>query len=291
MLAADKLQLQSSLKQQATALKEKEFNLHHSNFMTVGTQAAVLAALDCTMFIEFSPPPDEAWGNPLIPRLLKTGYYATIVGAFGANMIVVAHTTALSVCGAGLALRGPDGSMMTATEGLYEERNRVFGSFALGLTLTVGSILVSVWILFRWETACVCWIVALTTCRQIYMNYKRIALRFDFDESETVDFTDIFQGPADIVAVPAMNTLRKKRSPSNTVVAKGGAIPTKSKQTKDKGVADDKQQQRGEQSSDDDDLEMQSQEREMLIANGKPSYSSRLWSVKHRKGSVTSSPE
>lgn len=30
MLAADKLQLQSSLKQQATALKEKEFNLHHS---------------------------------------------------------------------------------------------------------------------------------------------------------------------------------------------------------------------------------------------------------------------
>jgi hypothetical protein len=31
MLAADKLQLQSSLKQQATALKEKEFTLHHSN--------------------------------------------------------------------------------------------------------------------------------------------------------------------------------------------------------------------------------------------------------------------
>jgi hypothetical protein len=31
MLAADKLQLQSALKQQATALKEKEFNLHHEN--------------------------------------------------------------------------------------------------------------------------------------------------------------------------------------------------------------------------------------------------------------------
>ena len=31
MLAADKLQLQSALKQQATALKEKEFNLHVSN--------------------------------------------------------------------------------------------------------------------------------------------------------------------------------------------------------------------------------------------------------------------
>ena len=31
MLVADKLQLQSALKQQATALKEKEFNLHRSN--------------------------------------------------------------------------------------------------------------------------------------------------------------------------------------------------------------------------------------------------------------------
>ena len=38
MLAADKLQLQSALKQQAVALKEKEFELHHSNLMTVGTQ-------------------------------------------------------------------------------------------------------------------------------------------------------------------------------------------------------------------------------------------------------------
>lgn len=96
MLAADKLQLQSTLKQQATALKEKEFNLHHNNFskflscalikgrieirrvsslfltllalscsvnhlVTVGTQAAVLAGLDVTMFIEFQPPPNSEW--------------------------------------------------------------------------------------------------------------------------------------------------------------------------------------------------------------------------------------
>ena len=63
MLAADKLQLQSTLRQQATALKEKEFNLHHGNLMTVGTQAAVLAGLDVTMFIEFQPPPNEEWVN------------------------------------------------------------------------------------------------------------------------------------------------------------------------------------------------------------------------------------
>ena len=29
--------------------------------VTVGTQAAVLAGLDITMFIEFQPPPNSAW--------------------------------------------------------------------------------------------------------------------------------------------------------------------------------------------------------------------------------------
>lgn len=102
MLAADKLQLQSHVKQQATALKEKEFNLHHSNLMTVGTQAAVLAGLDVTMFIEFRPADDSEWilfnddddisNNRMkmmlmIPRILKFLYYLTIVSAFCANML------------------------------------------------------------------------------------------------------------------------------------------------------------------------------------------------------------
>jgi|UPI000581B68B hypothetical protein len=204
MLAADKLQLQSALKQQATALKEKEFNLHHSNLMTVGTQAAVLAGLDITMFIEFNPPAEDSWEEDYrsLGHVLRMVYYGVIVGAFCANMMVVAHTTALSVLGAGLALRGPDGSMMTATDGLYQERNSVFRVFGAGLALTVGSVLVSVWLLLRWEAALVCWIVTLITCRTMYTNYRRVAARFDYDESETVDFRDIMEGPAAIRGVP-----------------------------------------------------------------------------------------
>jgi hypothetical protein len=73
MLAADKLQLQSTLRQQATALKEKEFNLHHGNLMTVGTQAAVLAGLDVTMFIEFQPPPNEEWVSVCVCAGVRCG--------------------------------------------------------------------------------------------------------------------------------------------------------------------------------------------------------------------------
>lgn len=222
MLAADKLQLQSALKQQATALKEKEFNLHHSNLMTVGTQAAVLAGLDITMFIEFAPPSDDEWGeNAATARVLKMLYNGIIVGAFCANMLVVSHTTALSVLGAGLALRGPDGSMMVATDGLYEERKSVFRVFALGLGLTVGSLLLSVWLLLYWEAALACFCIAAATCRQMYRNYMRVAAKFGYDESLTVDFHDIMNGPAAITAVPS--TLRyAARAIQDTVGGRGG---------------------------------------------------------------------
>eukprot|EP00980_Cylindrotheca_fusiformis_P008144 scaffold1727_cov133-Cylindrotheca_fusiformis.AAC.47 len=198
MLAADKLQLQSAFKQQATALKEKEFNLHHSNLMTVGTQAAVLAGLDITMFIEFQPPDNITWGDDLkwFPRILKFVYYITIVSAFCANMIVVSHTTSLSVFGAGMALRGPDGSMMTATDSLYDERNAVFKTFGVGLACTVGSVLTCVWLILHWESAVVCMGIAIFTCRTIFVNYNRALRRFAFDESQTVDFRDIMEGPA-----------------------------------------------------------------------------------------------
>lgn len=196
--------------------------------MTVGTQAAVLAGLDITMFIEFQPPPNSEWGESYLwlPRILKFVYYVTITCAFCSNMMVVAHTTALSVLGAGLALRGPDGSMMTATDGLYEERITVFSIFGWGLACTVSSVVVCVWLVLHWEAAMVSSLVTLYTCRKIHTNYQRILQRFDFDENDTVDFHDIFNGPAAIRVVrkglfsPPHNNSRnrmKKRTSNKSV--------------------------------------------------------------------------
>ena len=199
MLAADKLQLQSHVKQQATALKEKEFNLHHSNLMTVGTQAAVLAGLDITMFIEFVPAHDSEWmttamtsGNDggtynrtiltimmLVPRILKFCYYITIVSAFCANILVVGQTTILSVMGASLALRGPDGSMMTATNGIYEERSIVFKTFGFGLLSTLLSVVFCVWLICSFETAFVCNACSMGT---IYVMMKHFKLWYINDK-------------------------------------------------------------------------------------------------------------
>ena len=197
MLAADKLQLQSTLRQQATALKEKEFKLHHENLMTVGTQAAVLAGLDVTMLIELSPSSDSEWAllNTtlwFIPRVIKLLYYFTISTAFCANILVVGQTTILSVMGASLALRGPDGSMMVATDGLYEERSYVFKVFAYGLVSTLCSVILGVWLILPPESAFVCMLCTIYTAFKLREQYRRVKQKFLFDEEDTVDFEDLF---------------------------------------------------------------------------------------------------
>ncbi len=217
MLAADKLQLQTTLKQQATALKEKEFKLHQDNLMTVGTQAAVLAGLDITMFIEFTPSQDHEFAHHLLPRILKFFYYVTIVSAFCANILVVGQTSLLSVMGASLALRGPDGSMMTATDGLYEERPSVFRAFAYGLGLTVGSVVICVWLILSPEAAFVCMMCTIFTAIKMNEKYKRVKQRFTFDESETVDFDDLFEGPGNVsLFMNAKNNVRGRNNRDRT---------------------------------------------------------------------------
>ena len=231
MLAADKLQLQSQLKQQAVRLKEKEFTLHHENLMTVGTQAAVLAGLDITMLIEFQPTPLSDWheNHQLVARCLHVLYYTLITSAFGCNIRVVAQTTALSVLGAGLALRGPDGSMGTATDCLYEERRRVFTTFAAGLGLTLSALMVAVWLVLQWEAATVCWLVAVYTLRAIVYNYHRIQYKLDFDERETVDFGDLMNsGP---VLAPEYRT-KKKWQPTNLLWGRNNSNNNKNGSTK-----------------------------------------------------------
>jgi hypothetical protein len=152
-----------------------------------------LASLDVTMFIEFQPPHDSEWGlGHLLPRSLKFCYYCLITTAFCCNILVVAQTTMLSVLGTGLALRGPDGSMITATDGLYTERKPIYLAFGVGLATTIGSVLVVVWLILSPEAAVVCMFITVLTCMRLYRSYLRIQETFEFDENETVDFTDIF---------------------------------------------------------------------------------------------------
>lgn len=200
--------------------------------MTVGTQAAVLASLDVTMFIEFQPPPDSDWVYYVIPRGLKFLYYTLITVAFCCNLLVVAQTTLLSVLGTALALRGPDGSMIWATDGLYHERKSIFYAFGLGLATTISSVLVVVWLILSPEASAVCMSITLFTVLRLYKSYLRMVSTFEFDESETVDFTDIFEsGPAAITAFPSSIMKRRGSTASSRISVSSSNIDAAEKST------------------------------------------------------------
>ena len=91
---------------------------------------------------------------------------------------------------------------MTATDGLYHERISVFQAFGRGLVFTMGSVVMAVWLHLHWEASVICCSIAVFTISRMREAYYRIVKKFDFDESLTVDFRDIFDGPAAIQAVP-----------------------------------------------------------------------------------------
>lgn len=92
---------------------------------------------------------------------------------------------------------------MSATDGLYHERAIVFRNFGYGLVLTVGSVVLCVWLHhFSWEASLACCLISLWTIHSMRGTYYRIVKKFDFDESMTVDLSDFFNGPAAISSMP-----------------------------------------------------------------------------------------
>ena len=143
MLAADKLLLQSNVTQRSTQLREKELKLFNTNFSAVGAQAAIMAGFTLTTFVEIDLPPNK----PTAKTMLHT--FVTI--SICANLVCVATVTFVSVWGSGKALRGKDGSMDIAVEGMNAERTLIFAAFAIGTLACLGCLFSAAWVLMEPE--------------------------------------------------------------------------------------------------------------------------------------------
>jgi len=184
MLAADKTLLQSTIRQSATSLKEKEFLLHHDNLTTVGTQAAVMAGFTVTALIEFGPPARAS-------RILKFLYYNLVILSLTANILCITKTTCLSVMGTSLAMRGPDGSVTRAVNGMYELRAQVFALFGVGMMSLLFMAILGSWLLLESFHAAVATLVLGSAIGYTYKSYLLISNMFFFREEEAVSFDDI----------------------------------------------------------------------------------------------------
>lgn len=175
MLAADRLLLETNLRQRAIQLREKELNLFTENFGSVGTQAAVLAGFTTTCFIEITIPEDVHFLAKLILQL-------SAVFTICANITCVSLSTIVSVWGSGKALRGKDGSMDEAVDGMNDERELIFRAFDYGLAGNLFTVMWAAIILMDPLTAGLGCLIIVFTGYLIFSNVQRIRKKFHLDE-------------------------------------------------------------------------------------------------------------
>mmetsp|Transcript_17367 Transcript_17367/g.17453 ORF Transcript_17367/g.17453 Transcript_17367/m.17453 type:complete len:213 (+) Transcript_17367:230-868(+) len=180
MLAADRLLLETNLRQSAIKLREKELNLFTNNFSALGTQAAVLAGFTTTCFIEISLP-------ETVHVLAKSLIHIFAVISICANITCVSLSTIVSVWGSAKALRGKDGSMDDAVDGMSAECDIIFKAFGLGLAGNLCTVLAACWILMEAPLAFLATIVISYAAWTILTNFFRIRKRFQLNEVVALD--------------------------------------------------------------------------------------------------------
>jgi hypothetical protein len=182
MLAADRLLLETGMRQSAIKLREKELNLYCDNFSSVGTQAAVMAGFTMTCFIEISIPETSHF----IPKGMLH-FFAILSICF--NLTCVSLSTIVSVWGSAKALRGKDGSMDEAVNGMGEERDIIFRSFFCGLFCNLCTVIMACWILMDPPMALVGTFVVSYSLWTIQTNALRIQTKFRL--AQVVELEDL----------------------------------------------------------------------------------------------------
>jgi len=182
MLAADKLLLQSEVKQRAINLRERELKLFNSNFSAVGTQSAIMAGFTLTSFVEIDLPPERAFAKSVL--------HFCITASICVNFLCVAMVMFVTVWGSGKALRGLDGSMDYAVDGMNGERTFIFTCFALGVLSTLGCLFSASWVLMEQYVAMAASVLILGTMFMVGSEARRIRNRFWVSPAEEVRFDE-----------------------------------------------------------------------------------------------------
>lgn len=146
----------------------------------MATQAAVLAGFTTTCIIEITIP-DTA--NFYMKSLLHICGIVSICS----NITCVSMSTITTIWGSGKALRGTDGSMDEAVEGINSERGLIFNAFALGLAGNLCTILCACFMIMEPPVSFVCASILLYTCWMIYSNARRIQAKFALNDTVRLD--------------------------------------------------------------------------------------------------------
>jgi len=174
MLYADKQSLETDLKVSLLAIRERELNLYTSCFRNIGTMSGVFAGFayeGCCLASYFFPPDSST--------TMRSTYLFVTTIAMDLNVAALFAATVCAALGPGLALRGPDGSMERAVEGLALEYRITFVTFCLGVFSFYVSASLYVIIMMNWLMMVLLLVLMLfslhftvSACKRIYKKFR-----------------------------------------------------------------------------------------------------------------------
>ena len=165
MIAADRQELESRLKQLTLQIREKEVTVFTENFAVISTQSAFLTGLGfsgLTMVPTWAR--ENADDDP--PLFVQDIFYSLVSISIGFNILTLAISSWCMIFGPGLAIRGPDGSMSRAVAGMYQERKWALRFFWAGLIFIMLSGVALGWLKFQFEVSLLitCIFIIFSTC-------------------------------------------------------------------------------------------------------------------------------
>ena len=140
-------------------------------------------------------------------------------------------TTLLSMLGPGLALRGPDGSMHTAVDGMVDEYRTAFYTFLFGMLATLAAGAFYVWLMFPVKEAVVLTLSIMMITWMIIRYIRRLFATFAVPKEQLV--TGKYEGDeatnagsdAGIVNRNELNTLSHLIRREQQLKAQGSSAP------------------------------------------------------------------
>ena len=118
--------LRTQLKVNMLRIRERELTYYTNNCLAISTSSALLAGFAWYGLTEV-PFDSNA------PAVTQTLYLVVTTLIMGLELLTVVNATLCAILGPGLALRGPDGSMHNAVQGMMTHYRFTLACFTLGL--------------------------------------------------------------------------------------------------------------------------------------------------------------
>ena len=183
MLYADKRALQTNLKLDLLEIREKELNFYTTNCSNLGFLSSIFAGFASTALMTHV---SKEY------RVLHFLYLFATVCALGLQLATLVSTTLLAMLAPGLALRGPDGSMNEAIDGMIGEYRTAFLMLLLGLLCLHGSVTFFCWLQFPTAIAILMTLLVFTSLSVEVRYIRKTFATFRLPSSKVI--TGKFEG-------------------------------------------------------------------------------------------------